>query len=263
VSRRSILVVAALFAAITSAAHADEWKKTYTTTGRPEIRISTNDASIEVRATDRKDTEVRIVTKGFDIPGKLRITENQSGDTINVEVHRPSHGLHISWSENSTQVTVEVPREANLDLRSGDGHISIDDVKGDIRLDTSDGHIDANHVDGKLHARTSDGHMTIDGRFDDLDLRTSDGHIDAAIRQGSVMNNDWNVQTGDGRVDVRIPETLNVDVDLHTGDGRVTSDVPLTMSGEMGRSNVHGKLNAGGFQLRIHTSDGSIHLGKV
>jgi len=264
VSRRSILVVAALFAAITSAARADEWKKAFTTTGRPEVRITTNDASIEVRATDRKDTEVRVITKGIDIGSKkVRITENQSGDTISVEVHRSSHGLHISWNEDSTRVEVEVPREANLDLHSGDGHISIDDVKGDLRLDTSDGHIDANHVDGKLHARTSDGHMTIDGRFDDLDLRTSDGHIDAAIRQGSVMNNDWNVQTGDGRVEVRLPETMNVDIDLHTGDGRVSSDVPLTMSGEMGRSDVHGKLNAGGFQLRIHTSDGGIHLGRV
>jgi DUF4097 and DUF4098 domain-containing protein YvlB len=263
VSRRSILVLATLFAAITSAAYADEWKKTFTTSGRPEVRVNTNDASIEVRATDRKDTEIRIITKGFDIPGKLRITDNQSGDTISLEVHRPSHGLHVSWGDKSTRVEIEVPREANLDLHSGDGHISVDDVKGDLRLDTSDGHIDANNVDGKLHARTSDGHMTIDGRFDDLELGSSDGHIEAVVRPGSVMNNDWNVETSDGRVDVRIPETMNADIDLHTGDGRVTSEVPLTISGETGRSNVQGKLNAGGFMLRIHTSDGGIYLGKA
>jgi len=263
VSRLSILVVATLFVAITTAAYADEWKKTFTTTGRPEVRITTNDASIEVRATDRKDTEVRVITKGFNIPGKLRITDNQNGDTIALEVHRPSHGLHITWGEDSTRVEVEVPREANLDLHSGDGHIRIDDIKGDMRLNTGDGAIDAIRVDGKLHARTGDGHMTIDGRFDDLDLRTSDGRVDAIVNQGSVMSNSWSVQTGDGRVDLRLPETMNLDIDLHTGDGRVSSDLPLTLSGEMGRSYVHGKLNAGGFELRVHTSDGSIHVGKI
>ena len=261
-SRRSILVVATVFAAITSLAHADEWKKAFSTTGRPEIRINTNDASIEVRATDRKDTGIRITTTGFDIPGKLRITDNQVGDTITLEVHRPSHGIHITWSDASTRIEVEVPRAANLDLHSGDGHISVDDVKGDLRLDTGDGHINANRVDGKLHARTGDGHMTIDGRFDDLDLRTSDGRIDATVNQGSVMSNAWSVQTGDGQVDLRIPETMNADINLHTGDGRLVVDLPLTVSGEMGHSDIHGKLNAGGAELRVRTGDGSIRIGK-
>lgn len=262
-SGRSILVVATAFAAITSLAHADEWKKTFSTAGRPEVRINTNEASIEVRATDRKNIEIRVITKGFNIPGKLRITDTQSGNTISVEVHRPSHGLHINWSYTGTRIEVEVPREANLDLHSGDGHISVNDVKGDLRLDTGDGHIDANRLDGKLHARTGDGHMSIDGRFDDLDLRTSDGHIDATVNPGSVMSNAWSVQTGDGRVDLRLPETMNADIDLHTGDGRVVVDLPLTVSGEMGHSDIHGKLNAGGAEFRVRTGDGSIRIGKI
>ena len=264
-SRRSILVIVTAFAAITSLAHADEWKKTFSTTGRPEVRINTNDASIEVRATDRKDTEIRVIARGDDIAAKkVRVTDQQSGDSVSIEVHRPSRmGVHINWSDTSTRIEVEVPREANLDLHSGDGHISVDDVKGDLRLDTGDGRIEANRVDGKLHARTGDGHMTIDGRFDDLDLRTSDGHIEATVNQGSVMNNAWSVQTGDGRVDLRLPETMNADIDLHTGDGRVVVDLPLTVSGEMGHSDIHGKLNAGGAELRVRTGDGSIRIGKV
>lgn len=262
---RSVFVLAPVLVGMTALAQADEWKKTFSTQGRPEIRVNTNDASIEVRATDRKDTEIRVVTKNTDIgQSKVRVTDTQSGDTITVEVHRPSHmGVHINWGDMSVRVEVDVPREANLDLHSNDGHIRVDDVKGDLRLDTSDGHIEANRVDGKLHARTSDGHMTVGGRFDDLDLRTSDGHIEATINTGSVMSNPWNIQTGDGRVDLRLPETMNLDVDLHTGDGRVTLDIPLTVSGEMGRSNVRGKLNSGGFELKVHTSDGGIHLGKI
>ena len=172
-------------------------------------------------------------------------------------------GVRINWNDASVRVEVEIPREANLDLHSGDGHIRVDDVKGNLQLDTGDGHIEANRIDGKLHARTSDGHMTIDGRFDDLDLRTSDGQVEATINPGSVMSNPWSIQTGDGRVDLRLPETMNLDVDLQTGDGRVTSDIPLTVSGEMGKSSVRGKLNSGGFELRVHTSDGGIHVGKI
>ena len=264
-SHRSVLTAVTLFAVLTSVAYADEWHKTFSTTGRPEIRINTNDASIEVRATDRKDTAIRVITRGDDIAAnKVRVTDQQSGDTVSVEVHRPSHmGIHINWNDTSTRIEVEVPREANLDLHSGDGHIRLDDVKCNLRLDTGDGHIEANRIDGKLYARTGDGHMTIDGRFDDLDLRTSDGRIEATVNPGSVMSNAWSIQTGDGGVDLRLPDTMSLDIDLRTGDGRVTSDLPLTLSGEMGRTNIRGKLNAGGFELSVHTSDGSIHLGKI
>ena len=262
---RSMFLLAPVLVGITGMAQADEWKKTFSTQGRPEIRINTNDASIEVKATDRKDTEVRVITKNKDIgEHKVQVTDNQSGDTISVGVHRPAHmGIRVNWNDMSVLVEVDVPREANLDLHSGDGHIRVDDVKGNLQLDTGDGHIEANRVDGKLHARTSDGHMTIEGRFDDLDLRTSDGRVDATINPGSVMSSPWSIQTGDGKVDLRLPEAMNLDVDLQTGDGRVTSDIPLTVSGEMSRSSVRGKLNAGGFELRVHTSDGGIHIGKI
>ena len=262
---RSMVVLAPVLIGMTALAQADEWKKTFSTQGRPEIRVNTNDASIEVRATDRKDTEIRVVTRGYEIgENKVRVTDHQNGDTIDLDVHQATRlGLHIDFKETYIHVEVDVPREANLNLHSGDGHIRVDDVKGNLQLDTGDGHIEANRVDGKLHARTSDGHMTIEGRFDDLDLRTSDGRVDATVNPGSVMSNPWSIQTGDGRVDLRLPETMSADLDLHTDDGRVTVDLPLTVSGEMGHTNVRGKLNAGGFELRVHTSDGGIHLGKI
>ncbi len=263
-SRARILVVIAV-ALATVPVRADEWKKTFTSVGQPEIRINTNDASIEVRASDRKDTEIQVFTQGYQIgENKVRVTDHQNGDVIDVEVYRHSQtGLHISFHEASIRIEISVPREANLDLHSGDGHIRVDDVKGSMRMDSNDGHIEANHVDGKLHAHSSDGHITVDGRFDDLDLHTNDGNVDAVVRPGSNMNNSWSIHTGDGSVILNLPDTLKTNLDLHTGDGRVTLDIPVTVSGKISPSDMHGILNGGGFALVVRTGDGNIQIGKV
>jgi hypothetical protein len=39
--------------------------------------------------------------------------------------------------------------------------------------------------------------------------------------------------------------------------------IPVTVEGNLGTSQIHGKMNGGGAPLTIHTGDGSIHLSKT
>lgn len=242
---------------------ADEWKKNYTVAGRPEIRVDTNDASIEVKASNRTDIEAHVYTEGYEIgPGKVRITERQAGNRIEIEVRRPGEHLSFGFHARTIRIEVSVPREVNLELRSGDGHIRLDDVKGEFRLDTGDGHIEANRVDGSLRAHTGDGHVSVDGRFDDLDIRTSDGGVETEIRAGSKLNSSWSVRTGDGSVNLRLPGDLAADLDASTGDGHIMVDFPVTTTSTPSRSSLRGKINGGGHILEIRTGDGSIRIGR-
>jgi DUF4097 and DUF4098 domain-containing protein YvlB len=264
VSRRSLLSAAVLLSLLSVPAFADEWKKAFPLNGVPEIKIDTNDAAVEVRSTDRKDVEIRVLTEGYEIaPGKVRVTDHQNGNRIEVEVRRPSEHVSFGWHSRSVRVEVSAPHEANLDLHTGDGHIRVEDIRGDLRLDTGDGRVEATRVEGKLRVHTGDGRITADGRFDELDLRTNDGRVEAEIRSGSKMMNSWSVRTGDGSIDLRLPTDLAADLDVHTGDGRVTTDLPVTISGELGRSSLRGKLNGGGYFLEVRSGDGSIHLGRT
>ncbi len=206
---------------------------------------------------------VRIVADGYTISSSgVRVTEHQEGDKVDLNVHVPNQwGIHFSMHQG-VRVQVQVPPQASLDLHSGDGHIGVNGISGQARLDTGDGHITVQNFSGSLHGHTGDGHMSIDGMFTDLDLRTGDGHIDLTVRPGSKMNNGWLIHTSDGRVEAKLPEDLAAELYAHTGDGHIELDMPVTVSGSIERTRVRGKLNGGGPLLEITTGDGSIHIGK-
>lgn len=42
---------------LSAVAHAEEWRKTFSLSGRPEISVDANDANLRVYAADRKDVE--------------------------------------------------------------------------------------------------------------------------------------------------------------------------------------------------------------
>ena len=71
------------------------------------------------------------------------------------------------------------------------------------------------------------------------------------------------MRSGDGDVELSLPQGFSADLDIHTGDGRITSDLPITVSGSLDHSSLRGKLNGGGPPLSVHTSDGSIHLKRL
>ncbi|HUI82584.1 MAG TPA: DUF4097 family beta strand repeat-containing protein, partial [Candidatus Binatia bacterium] len=235
-------------------ASADEWNKTYQVGNNPSLRVDTNDASIEVTRGVSNTISARVTAEGYTIGNSgVRVTERQDGDKVDLQIHVPNQwGFHFSMHQG-VRVEVQVPPQATLDLRSGDGHIQVNGVSGEARLDTGDGHITVQNFTGDLRSHTGDGHMNIDGVFTDLDLRTGDGHIDLTVRPGSKMNGSWLVHTSDGRVQARLPQDLAAELYAHTGDGHIQLDLPVNVSGSVERTRVRGKLNGGGPLLEITT----------
>jgi DUF4097 and DUF4098 domain-containing protein YvlB len=247
-------------------AHADEWSKTYTLTGKPDLRVETSDANIRVSTWDQNAIEAKVTTTQYKIgEDGIRIEEHQSGDRVEIEVRYPHHGFNIGWGNSinrRVEIDIHVPREGRVDLQTGDGKIEVANFKGEMLLRSGDGSQEIDGVDGKLHATTGDGHIRATGRFDNLELKTGDGHVEARASSGSALSTSWRLESGDGSVTLEVPETLAADVDLHTGDGHIDLDMPVTTQGKLRENEVHGKMNGGGNLLVIHTGDGSIRLRK-
>ncbi len=246
-------------------ARAEEWSKSYNLTGQPELRVETSDANIHVTTWDQKTLEAKVTTTRYKIgEGGIQINEHQAGDTIDLEVRFPHHGITFGNALNHrVDIEIRMPREGRVDLRTGDGKIELANIKGDMQLHTGDGSVEIEGVDGKLHASSGDGHIRASGRFDDLELKTSDGRVEARASAGSSVSTSWRLESGDGTITLEVPENLAADVDLHTGDGHIDLDMPVTTEGKIRENEVHGKLNGGGNLLVIHTGDGSIRLRKA
>ncbi len=261
--RRFAFAFLLLAVAASLPARADEWSKTYTLTGTPDLRVETSDASIRVTTWDQNTIEAKVITSHYKIgEGGIRIDERQNGNLVAIDVKYPHHGLNVEWGNHRVEILIQMPRQGKVNLSTGDGGIEIDGLKGEMDLHSGDGSENLDNVEGNLCANTSDGHIRATGRFDELNLKTGDGHIDVRAASGSTLAGTWKLETGDGNVSLDLPGDLSADVDLHTGDGHIDLEMPVTTSGKLRENEVRGQLNGGGSLLTIHTGDGSIHLRK-
>jgi hypothetical protein len=263
-------------------ARAEEWTKSYSVSGRARVHVESNDGSVRVTTGDSKQVEFKVIYTGYTLDKNLSINSRQEGDQVEVSA-RLRNSMNWGWGgvHRTLRIEVHMPRNADLnvdtgdgsveaeaingslDVHTGDGHIRVQGAKGDIRLRTGDGSIEGHDLDGKLEATTGDGHVTLDGRFDGLNINTGDGSINARANPGSKLENSWSVRTGDGSVDMSLPGDLQANIEASTNDGRISLGIPVTVEGSFSTSQIHGKMNGGGQPLTIHTGDGSIHLSKT
>jgi DUF4097 and DUF4098 domain-containing protein YvlB len=288
-----------LAAALAPRANAEEWTKSYPVSGRAQVRVETNDGAVQIYTGDFKQVDFRVVYDGYEMNKSIHVDSRQDGDSVQINARVNGH-WGFSWGSNRRGIRIEVhmPKDADLqidtgdgsvttqsvngkvkihtgdgsvrtqevsgdvDIDSGDGSITVDGAKGDIRLRTGDGHIDARNLDGKVDAMSGDGHIKLDGRLDALTVKTGDGSIDARLQPGSKLNSSWSIRTGDGSVDIVLPPDLQANIDASTNDGHISLGIPVTVEGTFSNSQIHGKMNGGGQPLVIHTGDGSIRLSK-
>jgi DUF4097 and DUF4098 domain-containing protein YvlB len=263
------------------AAQADEVVRTFTVTGHARVRVQTDDGAVRVSTGDIKQVEVRVEYSGYKLDRDLRVEATQSGDFVDVTAK--TSGFHIGFALRHTNLRVEVhmPKDAdlevttgdgsveadsitgNLDVHTGDGHITVQGAKGNIRLHTGDGHIEGRGLDGRADLTTGDGHVNIEGRFDALNIKTGDGSVTARVGRGSTVSAPWNIHTGDGSVDLDLPGDLSANLDASTHDGRISLGFPVTVEGTFSSTKISGKMNGGGQPIVVRTGDGSIHLNKV
>ncbi len=259
-------------------------------TGTPRVALDTFDGSIEVHAWDRAEVEV-VVEKQAQDETKLQdivIEKSQDGDTVTLRVRGPSSSgsdgivIGVQYSP-SARLRVAVPKATMLDLRSGDGSITVEEITGTASFRTDDGAIVATRLSGEVLARTDDGSIrfremtgkvdvetgdgsvVVGGTLTHLRAKTGDGSVRIALEPGSRLEEDWVVETRDGSIEVRLPEAIDVAVDAVTTDGAVRSNYPgLTVErrddDEESRRELRGTLGTGGRTLRIRTGDGTIRF---
>lgn len=192
--------------------------------------------------------------------------------------------------------TITVPRQYNLNLRTSGGSIQVADIEGEVDSITSGGGLRFGNITGTLNAETSGGSIRLKsctGRADvhtsggsirieksagpvtaktsggsihvdevmgSIDARTSGGSIEAYISQQPT--DPCSLKTSGGSINVYLVPGVGLDVDAKTSGGGVSTDFPVTVMGELKRSVLRGKINAGGPEMVLRTSGGNIRLLK-
>jgi hypothetical protein len=164
--------------------------------------------------------------------------------------------------EGSSSVTITVPTNASLQLKSiNGGKIEVTGVNGEIEVENINGSILLKDVSGNVVAASQNGSIT--------------ANIDR-ITAGKPMS----FTTMNGKVDVTLPGDTKAKLRLKTDNGSVYSDFDVKMEPDMTKPviedargnggkyrlrmdhNVYGTINGGGPEFRFETMNGSILIHK-
>lgn len=259
-------------------------EKRFKIEGTPELTLATFDGSIEIRSWDRPEILVQIEKRGSTqaLADSIQVQAEQQGNRVRIEARRPPEGeALLRWNTSrSARLIASVPRQCHLLARSGDGSITIEDVRGrvelrsgdgsikgydlegDVTVSTGDGSVSLRSVAGSIHVRTGDGAVDIVGRPGVLQVHTGDGSVRVSIDRGVPMTKDWSIDTGDGGVVLDLPPGFGANLDAHTGDGSVRLDRELAaqIAATQSKRSARGAIGGGGPLLKVRTGDGSISI---
>jgi hypothetical protein len=243
--------------------------------GHVQVRIAADDASVRVFTADVSEVEMHARSVGYDVKRDLELSITPAGDAVEI-VARIRDQLHLfDFEDHSLHIEVRVPRDADIEVSTGDGSVEVESAvgtvdigtgdgdvtvrgaKGSVQMQTGDGSITAFGLDGRVEATTSDGRVDLDGRFDVLTVSTGDGDLVVTAVPGSQVTQPWHLQSGDGSVRLGLPRDLGAHIDASTRDGGVHSTIPLAQSSSSG---AQGDINGGGLPIVVRTGDGSIEL---
>jgi DUF4097 and DUF4098 domain-containing protein YvlB len=272
----------ALLLAAAPLSYAEEVTKTFPVNGHSKVRVLTDDGAVRVSTGDIKQVEIRVAYSGYKLDRDLRVSTTQNGDQVEVVAKTSSGGI-FNWNVRHANLRVEVhmPKDTDLEVTSGDGSVEADALngkvdiktgdgsitvvggKGSVRMKSGDGHIEGKDLDGNVDASAGDGSINIEGRFDVLNVHTGDGSITVRARSGSRVASSWNFHAGDGSIDVDLPGDLQANIDASTHDGHISLGIPVTVEGTFSSSRITGRMNGGGQTIVVRTGDGSIHLSKT
>ena len=261
-----------------------DWQKSYPLQGKPALMLSTGDTALEIRSCGScSQLSIRVAWNDRK-PSDYILTESQTGTSIAFTLkEKPTFGIHLNLgSHHAPRVTVDSPVAADieahtadgslslsgiqgsLDLHTADGAVDVSDTTGSLRLKSSDGSVRIHNATGTLETHSADGGVHIDGRFSQLQVHTGDGALDLTLAEGSQLTAPSRIEGSDGYVRIHLPRTLAADLDVSTSDGGLDCQLPVTTIGKQPTSDshhqIHGKLNGGGTDLAIKTSDGGVQI---
>jgi DUF4097 and DUF4098 domain-containing protein YvlB len=160
---------------------------------------------------------------------------------------RQESGLFGSSPCWSVSYELFVPSRQDLSLRSVNGGIHVQDVRGAMNLDTVNGGIDLARVSGHVEGKTVNGgvHVRLFGKK----------------WEGAELS----VHTVNGGVTIESPDAYNASVSAQTVNGGASSDFPgatitKSLPFGLGPKTLEQKLGEGGAPIHLETVNGGVKV---
>jgi len=226
-----------------------------------KLVMDVSPGSIEVKTGDGAQVVAQVyrrVERGSDARAEdvLRQHEvgfEQQGNNVIIRARFPDEDYR-RWRRPNLQVryVISIPAEFNVDLKTSGGGISVDDLRGEVRVRTSGGGLRFGRIEGPINGNTSGGGITLAGCNGKVDVRTSGGGIDIGSGAGELF-----AETSGGGIKI---EDFAGDAFVRTSGGairinRIGGAIDASTSGGPIFAALTGQPKK---DCRLHTSGGGI-----
>jgi DUF4097 and DUF4098 domain-containing protein YvlB len=138
---------------------------------------------------------------------------------------------------------------------AGSGGITLAQIRGEIRALAGSGGITIDDPGGRITARTGSGGIAIAGAGADLRASASSGRV--TIEGNPSPSSFWELRSGSGGVELRVPADASFRLYAHSGSGRIETSLPLVIE-EQSRREIRARVGSGAARIEARTGSGSI-----
>ena len=239
----------------------ETFDKSYPLQAGQHFSLRNVNGRVYVYGWDRNEVRIRALKRVY---GNSRKHAEQILDQIEIRVERDKDGIRVdtitpkivsrgflSWlfdGFGSHSLTVRysiwLPNDVVAEIRTVNGAIYAEDLKGDLEFRSTNGKIRIENVAGRVSARTTNGSVLVELiRVDpDADIR---------------------VHTTNGSVKVFLPEDFAGTIEARTTNGAISTDFPVKVHGRISRRALVGTIGEGTARCKISTTNGSVKILKI
>lgn len=206
----------------------ENWEQVFPLSPAGQVTVEQGAGKVEVRSWPRDEVKLQAIRYG-----RATVEAHGRGDRVHIEV---GSGRWFSGAGRA-DLTLWVPRQAQVTVDAASGDIEIQDVLGSVKIDTLAGNISARNI-GSLEASTASGAVRVVGAAGPVRIDVASGRVEV-----SAVSGDVNIDTGSGEVSVT---DVRGSVMVDTGSGGVE------VTGVRGTEVV---VDSGGGRVRLRQID--------
>lgn len=221
-----------------------------------------------------------------------RITSLKRGNEITTAVEFKSKHKSGFWTnQTSFSYKITVPEAISTNLKTGNGHISVESVKGEHTFKVTAGDITVHHIKGSIEAYAAGGDVHINdsgGRIytradgGNINLENVMGEMRVRINGGTVsthgLSGSMIAEVSGGNIEARFRK-VGEGINLQTNAGNITLVLPRStgyglyargssvqfdeeglFDGTYSSRLVNGSINGGGIPVNLTANFGNIML---
>lgn len=247
----------------------ETFDQTYPLASGGALDIGNTNGAITVDVWDRAEVHVEALKRvkaateerARQLMSQLKVEVVPAPGSLRIISHTPESQGIFSWlfgggGEAQIEYHLHVPRRVAMAAETVNGSVTVAGTEGRARLRSTNGGLKVTGTRGPLDAETTNGSIHVIQAAGALHAETTNGGIDAELTQ---VDGRVSLESTNGSVVARLPRDLRATVDADTTNGTVRSDLPVATT-TSGKRHLRGAVNGGGPEVRLSTTNGSVHI---